>query len=134
MTTWRGVAQGALEIFNLLPHEVVEPGQLPGLVGKVNMRSSGSFNNLQELSNSIDESDRRRRFQLYSVVLEAKDYCEPIAPGAKFDKAEYYAHPERYRCVFREKVRVRGGGVEGREVCIRQNSHVSLRFFPTRRC
>lgn len=37
------------------------------------------------------------------MVLEAKDYSEPLAPGAKFDKSEYYAHPEKYRCTFAQK-------------------------------
>ena len=56
------------------------------------------------MAQAEEDKDKKSRFQLYSVVLEAKDYTEPLAAGAKFDKSEYYAHPERYRCTFREKV------------------------------
>lgn len=86
---------------------MVEPAALPALVGQQRMRlsGSGSWNNLQEMAAAVEDQDKKRRFQLYSVVLEAKDYTEPLAAGAKFDKTEYYAHPERYRCTFGEKVR-----------------------------
>lgn len=56
------------------------------------------------MAQAEEDKDKKRRFQLYSVVLEAKDYTEPLAASAKFDKSEYYAHPERYRCTFRDKV------------------------------
>ncbi len=66
------VSLGAQEIFDLLPHETVEPDDLVALAG-----------------------DR-----LFKVVFKEEHLVEPIRDGDTFQLQDYYAHPERYRPVF----------------------------------
>jgi len=40
--------------------------------------------------------------RVFAVVLSATDVVMPLEPGAPFERAEYYAHPERYRPVLHE--------------------------------
>jgi alpha-aminoadipic semialdehyde synthase len=69
-----------LDVFKLLPHEFVEPHELPTLAGRAD------------------------RFKVYGCIVTAKDMVEPTQPGTKFNKADYYANPQSYRPVFHEKI------------------------------
>lgn len=72
--TGRGsVSQGAQEIFDLLPHELVEPEELDEVV----------------------ESGRRDR--LFKVVFDKRHLATPIDPARRFIEVEYHQHPERFR-------------------------------------
>ncbi|MEM9554598.1 MAG: bifunctional lysine ketoglutarate reductase /saccharopine dehydrogenase family protein [Acidobacteriota bacterium] len=72
--TGRGsVSQGAQEIFDLLPHELVEPEELADVV------ASG------------------RRDRLAKVVFDKRHLAAPREPGHEFNEAEYHQHPERFR-------------------------------------
>ncbi len=74
--TGRGnVSRGAWEIFDLLPHEEVEPEELADLVEQHG-----------------DIADR-----LFKVRFDKEHLARPKEPGAAFDEAEYRAHPERYQ-------------------------------------
>nr|XP_043627742.1 alpha-aminoadipic semialdehyde synthase [Erigeron canadensis]XP_043627743.1 alpha-aminoadipic semialdehyde synthase [Erigeron canadensis] len=81
------VSLGAQEIFKLLPHTFVDSSKLPEL-----------FDTAGKLSQS------RRAFQVYGCVVTSEDMVQHSDPTKVFDKVEYYAHPERYRPVFHEKV------------------------------
>jgi len=75
--TSRGrVAQGALEILELLPHEYVEPDQL----------------------DSIPKDNHK----IFITVLTAKDLVQLKEgdEGAEFDKADYYENPSKYESKF----------------------------------
>ena len=71
------VSRGAQEIFDLLPHEEVAPGDLPALF-----------------------TGRPDPHLLYKVVFKEEHTVEPISPGDRFDLQDYYAHPEKYRSRF----------------------------------
>jgi alpha-aminoadipic semialdehyde synthase len=71
------VAQGALEIFDLLPHVELQPDALPDLVAK----------------------HGEPRNQLVKVHFGTEHLVERTTDGG-FEKSEYYAQPERYRSVF----------------------------------
>ena len=74
------VSLGAQEIFDLLPHETIEPAQLP---------------------QTLKGTDSKR---LTKVVFHEKDMAAPLEAGAPFDLQEYYKHPQRYRGVFAKHV------------------------------
>jgi alanine dehydrogenase len=65
------VSQGAQEIFDLLPHEAVQPRDLAGLFEKT---APG----------------------LYKVVFKEEDMVKPADPGAVFDLQDYYREPGKY--------------------------------------
>lgn len=71
------VARGAWEIYDLLPHEEIAPGELAGLKG-----------------------GREASRLLFKVVFKEEDMVEPISPGVSFALQDYYAHPEKYRSKF----------------------------------
>lgn len=72
--TGRGsVSQGAQQIFDLLPHELVEPEQL------------------------AEVQFRPERDRLFKVVFDKWHLAEPIETGHPFHEQEYLRHPERYR-------------------------------------
>lgn len=71
------VSQGAQEIFDLLPHEALSPGDLPGLFEKGGGRPD----------------------RLYKVVFKEEDMVEPAEAGLRFELQHYYDHPEKYRPV-----------------------------------
>eukprot|EP01102_Stenamoeba_stenopodia_P004560 TRINITY_DN1485_c0_g2_i1.p1 TRINITY_DN1485_c0_g2~~TRINITY_DN1485_c0_g2_i1.p1 ORF type:complete len:688 (+),score=115.66 TRINITY_DN1485_c0_g2_i1:3-2066(+) len=75
-------SQGAQEIFRLLPHKYVTVDELPALVSSKNPD----------------------RHIVYGVVASSENYIVPRDPEAKFSRKDYYAHPEKYRSVFHEKV------------------------------
>eukprot|EP01113_Clastostelium_recurvatum_P037851 TRINITY_DN5577_c0_g1_i1.p1 TRINITY_DN5577_c0_g1~~TRINITY_DN5577_c0_g1_i1.p1 ORF type:complete len:984 (+),score=240.38 TRINITY_DN5577_c0_g1_i1:48-2954(+) len=82
-TSEGAVAQGALEIFQLLPHRMVSPSEMVDLVqGKV----------------------RADPYLLYGCVVTAKDMVTHTDPSKPFDKQEYYSSPERYRSTFCERL------------------------------
>ncbi len=72
------VSQGAQEIFDLLPHQVLEPDRLPSFVEEGNYSSS----------------------RLYKVVFREEDLVKPVAPGMEFNLQDYYQNPHRYVPVF----------------------------------
>jgi alpha-aminoadipic semialdehyde synthase len=74
------VSQGAQEIFDLLPHRVLEPGELP---------------------ETLRASEPRR---LTKVVFREEHMVRPLELGKAFDLQEYYRHPERFRGVFARHV------------------------------
>ncbi|KAL5698600.1 hypothetical protein ACHQM5_029617 [Ranunculus cassubicifolius] len=78
------VSQGAQEIFKLLPHSFVDSSRLPGLLEKT--------------------SASKRVFQVYGCIVTSKDMVEPKDATKKFDKADYYAHPEHYNPIFHERI------------------------------
>ncbi|PIA43283.1 hypothetical protein AQUCO_02000603v1 [Aquilegia coerulea] len=78
------VSQGAQEIFKLLPHSFVNPSRLPGLFEK-GCRS-------------------KRVFQVYGCIVTCQDMVEPNDPTKRFDKTDYYAHPEHYTPIFHERI------------------------------
>ncbi len=71
------VSQGAQELFDLLPHQEVAPGELESLFQQ--------------------EPDSHT---LYKVVFKEEHMVEPVAPGSRFVLQEYYDHPEKYRSIF----------------------------------
>eukprot|EP00931_Biecheleriopsis_adriatica_P048173 TRINITY_DN27833_c0_g1_i1.p1 TRINITY_DN27833_c0_g1~~TRINITY_DN27833_c0_g1_i1.p1 ORF type:complete len:1140 (+),score=250.85 TRINITY_DN27833_c0_g1_i1:57-3422(+) len=81
------VSQGALEIFKLLPHELVEPAALPGLCERAD-------------SSGISGEDCHK---LYLSIATAADMVRRRDGGA-FDKADYYAAPEQYESIFQDAV------------------------------
>lgn len=89
--TGRGnVGQGAMEIFELLPHAVVSAQQLPDLGGGV--ATNG-------------ESCEQFKSHVYGCLVDASNMVEHNDPThTGFDKAHYYSHPEEYHPVFHERV------------------------------
>jgi len=75
-TGYGNVSQGAQEIFDLLPHEEIAPERLANLPPHV--------------------SDR-----IFKVVFREEDCVTPLAPGATFDLADYFARGNQaYRGIF----------------------------------
>ena len=72
------VSNGAQELFQLMPHQMVEPSELPNL-----------------------PVDRNR---LYGCVVTEKDMVESKNGGDKVDRSHYFRHPEGYRPIFHEKI------------------------------
>ncbi|KAI3714455.1 hypothetical protein L6452_21409 [Arctium lappa] len=85
------VSLGAQEIFKLLPHTFVDSSRLPAL-----------FDTAGDLPESRQAS--RRDFQVYGCVVTCEDMVERSDPSEVFHKVDYYAHPERYRPIFHEKI------------------------------
>ena len=69
------VSRGAQEIFDLLPHELIQADQLAGL----------------------DLGTERSANFFTKVVFFEKDMVDPIDPAGVFDLQEYYDQPQRYR-------------------------------------
>jgi alpha-aminoadipic semialdehyde synthase len=59
---------------------------------------------MDELPALARSKDPGHRFRLYGCVLGSKDYMVPNDPTRRYDKNDYYNHPENYHCVFAEKV------------------------------
>lgn len=74
------VSKGAQEIFDILPHEDIEPKELASFI------AAGKF------------SDRK----LYKVVFKEMDMVVPIDPKGTFELQDYFQHPEKYRGVFEQ--------------------------------
>ncbi|RWR95819.1 Saccharopine dehydrogenase / Homospermidine synthase [Cinnamomum micranthum f. kanehirae] len=85
------VSEGAQEIFRLLPHTFVDPCKLPELIGMAGHPAQHS-------------QTSRRFFQVYGCVVTCQDMVTPKDPSRKFDKADYYAHPEHYNPIFHETI------------------------------
>jgi len=71
------VSQGAQEIFDLLPVEIVRPADIP------------------KLFQGGNKSGRN----LYKAVFHEEDMVRPADPGRAFDLQDYYDHPEGYRAI-----------------------------------
>lgn len=72
------VSRGAQEIFDLVPHEQIDPSELAALVA--------------------DPAPRRDR--LFKVVFEERHMVAPNEPGRAFELSTYYDHPDRFHSVF----------------------------------
>lgn len=71
--TGRGsVSQGAQDVFDLLPHEIVEPEDLPKVMA------------------------RPERDRVFKVVFDKPHLARPIEAGRPFVETEYHLHPERF--------------------------------------
>lgn len=78
ITGYGNVAQGAQEIFDLLPFEEIKPKGLFELFANKNFSKN----------------------QLYKIVFREEDMVEPIAKTDVFQLPDYYTHPEKFRSVF----------------------------------
>eukprot|EP01094_Clydonella_sp_ATCC50884_P024902 TRINITY_DN6379_c0_g1_i1.p1 TRINITY_DN6379_c0_g1~~TRINITY_DN6379_c0_g1_i1.p1 ORF type:complete len:902 (-),score=345.38 TRINITY_DN6379_c0_g1_i1:572-3277(-) len=72
---------GSLEIFDLLPHEMVTIDELPDIV-----------------------ANSKERHLVYGCVVSSADYIVPNDASKTFDKSHYYAHPEEYHSNFHERI------------------------------
>lgn len=72
------VSQGAQEIFRLMPHQMVDPSELPHL-----------------------PRDNR---VLYGTVVQDDYMVQPIDPSHVHSREDYYQHPHLYEGVFHDKV------------------------------
>ncbi|XP_038879308.1 alpha-aminoadipic semialdehyde synthase isoform X1 [Benincasa hispida] len=85
------VSHGAQEIFKLLPHTFVDPGKLPEICGKnVELRQHGAT--------------KKRVFQVFGSVVSCQHMVEHKDSTKKYDRVDYYAHPDQYRPIFHEKI------------------------------
>ncbi|KAF4396892.1 hypothetical protein F8388_004860, partial [Cannabis sativa] len=89
------VSLGAREIFKLLPHSFVDPNKLPELFKMVNFRG-------KDVSQPARASNRV--FQVYRCVVTCQDMVQNKDSTKSFDKADYYAHLERYNPIFHERI------------------------------
>ncbi len=78
-TGYGNVSRGAQEIFDLLPHKVVNPEDL----AKVKTPEENT---------------------LYKTVFHEEHTVRPKDPSATFDQTEFFSHPERYCSTFRSHV------------------------------
>lgn len=74
------VSQGAQEVFDEIPHRVVEPTELDAVFTR------GTSNG----------------HSMWKVVFREEHIVEPALPGQPFILKEYYEHPERYRGIFED--------------------------------
>jgi saccharopine dehydrogenase (NAD+, L-lysine forming) len=72
------VSQGAQEVFDAIPHRIVEPFEL----------------------DEIFEHGVQDGHAIWKVVFREEHLVEPVKDGKPFILQEYYEHPERYRGVF----------------------------------
>mmetsp|Transcript_71797 Transcript_71797/g.126776 ORF Transcript_71797/g.126776 Transcript_71797/m.126776 type:complete len:1110 (-) Transcript_71797:14-3343(-) len=81
------VSRGALEIFQLLPHEIVDPGALP------------------ELCERADRGQLAKEdcHKLY-LSIATTEHMVRRSDGGPFDKLGYYAQPELYEPIFQDAV------------------------------
>ncbi|MCK5147820.1 hypothetical protein KAR48_13765 [bacterium] len=77
-TGYGHVSGGAQEIFDILPHKVIQPEDLEAFINS-------------------NEWDPR---YLYKVVYREEDMNAPKDAHAAFKLQEYYDHPERYKSIF----------------------------------
>lgn len=73
------VSQGAQEIFDVLPHKLIEPDDLKDLDDK---------------SNNI----------FYKVIFKEEHLVEPKNAEDKFELMDYFTHPEKYKSKFEEYI------------------------------
>jgi len=76
------VSQGAQEIFDVLPHKVIDP---------------------EELKN-IDDTARNSNNFFYKVVFKEEHLVEPKNPEDEFELIDYFTHPEKYKSKFEEYI------------------------------
>jgi len=81
-TSQGNVSVGAQDIFKLLPHKMLTPDEMADLVKNKHKASP---------------------FMVYGTVITAEDYVRPNDEKSKYDKTEYYAHPEKHHSIFYEK-------------------------------
>jgi len=71
-------SQGAQEMFDLLPHETLQPEDLETFFVEKNYSAH----------------------RVYKVVFKEEHLVEPLQAGAGFELQDYYTHPAKYRSVF----------------------------------
>eukprot|EP00933_Yihiella_yeosuensis_P018351 TRINITY_DN15090_c0_g1_i5.p1 TRINITY_DN15090_c0_g1~~TRINITY_DN15090_c0_g1_i5.p1 ORF type:complete len:614 (+),score=92.89 TRINITY_DN15090_c0_g1_i5:82-1923(+) len=81
------VSQGALEIFKLLPVEIVDPNHLPELCNRVE-------------AGNADREDRHKLF----ISIATAEHMVRRRDGGHFDKQGYYREPELYESIFQDNV------------------------------
>jgi len=77
-TGYGHVSQGAQEVFDEIPHRIVEPVEL----------------------DEIFEHGAQNGHAIWKVVFREEHLVEPVKDGKPFILQEYYDHPERYRGIF----------------------------------
>ena len=73
------VSQGAQEVFDVLPHKIIDPDELK---------------NLDDSSNNF----------FYKVIFKEEHLVEPKNQEDQFDLMDYFTHPEKYRSKFEEYI------------------------------
>lgn len=73
------VSQGAQEIFDVLPHKLIDPDELK---------------NLDDKSNNF----------FYKVIFKEEHLVETKNPEDKFELMDYFTHPEKYKSKFEEYI------------------------------
>lgn len=77
------VSQGAQQIFSLLPHEFIQPEELPHLADMI-------------------KSGKKRANKLYGVVFSQEHLVKKKDGTPYKDRLHYYAHPDQYEARFHE--------------------------------
>ena len=94
------VAQGAIEVLNLIGVEWIAPDALQALA-----ENQGAFTNIVFQQTLIYESGADLK-KLYAVQLKAADYLRPIS-GGRFDRTHYRDNPSLYKSCFATDVSVK---------------------------
>lgn len=79
-TGYGHVSSGAQEIFDILPHRSLAPGELSGI------------------SASTDGADNR----IFKAVFREEHMVKPSSSGYGFNLQDYYDHPEKYTSCFEQ--------------------------------
>ena len=74
------VSGGAQEIFDILPHEQIAPGDLA----------------------KISSSKKNVGDRLFKIVFKEEDMVEPLEASGTFELQDYYHNPQKYRSKFEE--------------------------------
>jgi len=82
-TGYGHVSRGAQEIFDLLPHETIDPA---------------------DLASFVEEKGRHRSNVVYKTIFKEEHMVEPIDSGAKFEIHDYFQHPQNYASKFESHV------------------------------
>ncbi len=72
------VSQGAQEIFDILPSEIIEPGEIEKFFKDRNYSSN----------------------KIYKVIFQEEHMVETISFEEKFELQDYYNNPQRYKSIF----------------------------------
>ncbi len=81
------VSQGAQEIFDVLPHKVIDPDDLKNLEDTSAVLSNHKSNNF-----------------FYKVIFKEEHLVEPKNSEDKFELMDYFTHPEKYKSKFEDYI------------------------------
>ena len=95
------VYNGVREIFDILPHEIISPTDLPQLFHEYNSSSgggSGSNNKVYGVALDIDD--------IYQKKKEQQELLDDVDVGGMvpFDRSHFYANPSQYYSTFAKTV------------------------------